>query len=65
MKSPLLRIDQRVIGERKQREFARGFFGPLVNIGMFFAGQLTVGRFDLGHRGCLLYAQDLIVVGHR
>src|SRR5205807_1087096 len=65
VKRPLLRIDQRVIGEREQCELARGFLGTSIDVWMPFAGQLAIGGFDLSSGCRWLNAQDLIVIGHR
>src|SRR5205807_7708096 len=65
VKRPLLRINQRVIGEREQRELTRSFLGISIDVWMPFAGQLAIGGFDLTSGCRWLNAQDLIIIGHR
>src|ERR1041384_8712579 len=64
VKCPLLRIDERVIGQRQQRKLARRLFRTAVDVGVAFAGELPICRFDFGGCRRRLYAQDLVIIRH-
>ena len=47
VKRAFLRIDQRVVSQRQQRELACSFLGSTIYIGMLLARQLAIGGLDL------------------
>ena len=56
-----VRVTEYFLREGNLAEFLGGFLG-VVDIGVVFAGQFTVGLFDLGVARIALHAEDPVVI---